>query len=176
MANLKWESLKNNKNMIEKNATFGAILEKCIQILATERDFAVSINQFLKYVGEYYNANRVYILEFDWKSNVADNTYEWCAEGVEKEIDNLKGVPLEYISSWVDRLKCDGEICSSDSVGDCLMAVPLYSGSTMIGLIEADGLRKHAKELCLMRVCSYLVTEQLGKKEMNCSQYLFCRN
>ena len=36
------------------------------------------------------------------KEHVTDNTYEWCAQGVSKEIDNLQGVDMDIINWWYD--------------------------------------------------------------------------
>ena len=52
------------------------------------------INQILEYICENLQSDRAYIFE-DNLDGTFDNTYEWCREGVTKEIDNLKRVPYE---------------------------------------------------------------------------------
>lgn len=56
-----------------------------------------SINNSLKELGEFVQADRAYIFDYDWTRNVCKNTYEWCNEGINPEIDNLQNVPNEVI-------------------------------------------------------------------------------
>ena len=60
------------------------------------------INEFIRYLGKHIGADRIYIFEDCPKKNITKNTYEWCAEGVNPEIDNLQSVPMELIGWWYD--------------------------------------------------------------------------
>ena len=47
----------------------------------------------LKSVGKYTAADRAYI--FEWNSEKKEsfkNTFEWCASGIEPQIQNLQGI------------------------------------------------------------------------------------
>lgn len=66
--------------------------------------YDVIINRALKDIGVNTHADRVYIFELDHENKVMKNTYEWCAEGVEPEIDNLQGLPFEIFPWWMDRI------------------------------------------------------------------------
>ncbi|MFR3345190.1 MAG: hypothetical protein ACLTS6_15010 [Anaerobutyricum sp.] len=49
----------------------------------------------LKSVGKYTAADRAYI--FEWNSEKKEsfkNTFEWCASGIEPQIQNLQEVPV----------------------------------------------------------------------------------
>ncbi len=58
------------------------------------------INDSLAQIGSFVQADRAYIFDYDFRSNITNNSYEWCAEGISPEIDNLQGVPLEAIPEW----------------------------------------------------------------------------
>ncbi len=63
---------------------------------------AEQINEFIRYLGRHIGADRIYIFEDCPKENITKNTYEWCADGVKPEIDNLQSVPMELIGWWYD--------------------------------------------------------------------------
>jgi hypothetical protein len=63
------------------------------------------INQSLKQMGEFVEADRSYIFDYDFVKSTTSNTHEWCAEGIEPEIHNLKETPIEYIPQWVEAHK-----------------------------------------------------------------------
>lgn len=54
----------------------------CIQWLTTSEYLEDSIEYVLKIILDYYQADRVYIIEADEKKNAGVNTYEVCAKGV----------------------------------------------------------------------------------------------
>ena len=63
-------------------------------------DITLSI---LKSVGKYTAADRAYI--FEWSSEKKEsfkNTFEWCASGIEPQIQNLQKVPVCLIQNWVE--------------------------------------------------------------------------
>ena len=54
----------------------------------------VQVNTSLEEIGKLVNADRAYVFEYDFINDECSNTYEWCAEGISKEIDNLQKFPL----------------------------------------------------------------------------------
>lgn len=60
------------------------------------------IDEFIRYLGRHIGADRIYIFEDCPKKNITKNTYEWCADAVKPEIDNLQNVPMELIGWWYD--------------------------------------------------------------------------
>lgn len=117
-----------------------------------------SLNDSLKEIGEFVQADRVYIFDYDWEKNVCNNTYEWCSEGTTPEIENLQGVPNDVIDYWVQAHKNGREM----SIGDVMslppddgvrqilepqgvksvLALPMMKGDSCIGFIGFDSVRK----------------------------------
>ena len=58
-----------------------------------------SINIILEYLGKALNGERTYVVEKN-ESGGDDNTYEWVAEGVTPEIENLQNLPSEICENW----------------------------------------------------------------------------
>jgi PAS domain S-box-containing protein len=62
-----------------------------------------SINEALSELGEFVNADRAYIFDYDFEKYIAVNIYEWCKEGISSQIDNLQALDLNMIPTWMDK-------------------------------------------------------------------------
>ncbi len=51
--------------------------------------------------GAFAAVDRAYVFRYDVDAGTTSNTHEWCAEGVEPQIDELQDVPLELVADWV---------------------------------------------------------------------------
>ena len=128
----------------------------CMDQAEDETGLNAIIPHILKAIGEYINAERVYI--FDWISeahNSFQNTFEWCADGVAPQIQTLQYIPLEEMPVWLDRFRKKKNIVIYD-VEDIaeempqeyarlkpqnihtLIAVPVYSNQSLTGFIGVD--------------------------------------
>lgn len=58
------------------------------------------INEFIKFFGNHIGSDRIYIFEDNIKRHTTDNTYEWCADGVESQMEQLQNVDMEIIDWW----------------------------------------------------------------------------
>ena len=68
-----------------------------------------SLEMFLKYLGKALNGERTYIFEQN-ESGSDDNTYEWVADGVKPEKENLQNVPPEVCANWYRRFSVSNHI------------------------------------------------------------------
>ena len=82
-----------------------SILYYLFQTLYESTDKYETIRNILAEVGRRMNVSRVYIFESNDKRTELSNTFEWCNDGIEPEIDNLQN--LNYI---------DGEIAGYNEV------------------------------------------------------------
>lgn len=118
------------------------------------------IGQSLEQMGKFVEADRSYIFSYDFENNNTSNTYEWCAEGIEPEIQNLQEIPTEYIPQWleahkrgeafyvqnVDLLPDDGEfglkaILEPQGIKS-LIAIPMKKEGQLIGFVGFDSVKK----------------------------------
>ena len=51
------------------------------------------------YIGKALNGERTYIFEKNIYGR-DDNTYEWTADGIRSEKDNLQNLPPEVCANW----------------------------------------------------------------------------
>ncbi|MDP3944261.1 MAG: PAS domain S-box protein [Lutibacter sp.] len=82
------------------------ISNKYINLPLNQLDF--KINKSLADLGQFIGADRFYIFDYDFDQQTCSNTYEWCAEGIEAQIDELQNVPFEYFPEWLNA-HCKGE-------------------------------------------------------------------
>ncbi|MCM1496176.1 MAG: diguanylate cyclase [Bacteroides sp.] len=83
------------KNRLESER----IVMDCIKMMYSSVETDIAINNTLEILGKYLGGERTYIFHVHGKS--MDNTYEWCAEGVSREIDSLQNVPITIIERWI---------------------------------------------------------------------------
>ncbi|MDD3336836.1 MAG: ATP-binding protein [Eubacteriales bacterium] len=58
-------------------------------------DLDEGINHALALIGEEFNISRVYVFENSEDNQYGDNTYEWCADGIVPQIDELQHMSYE---------------------------------------------------------------------------------
>jgi len=80
-----------NSNAFERCLT--EVLSMLMQVEGNRLDEA--IQGALRAAGEFMDADRAYVFFFRGGSMLADNTHEWCAEGVGPRVGNLKGIAVD---------------------------------------------------------------------------------
>ncbi len=117
-----------------------------------------TIDYALGELGRFIGADRAYIFEYDWQSRVAQNTFEWCAEGIPPQIDNLQAVPLEVIPAWVQTHQ-RGQVMLVEDVSalapqdplrevlepqevKSLIALPMMSDGDCLGFVGFDSVKE----------------------------------
>ena len=124
--------------------------------VGNEQELSEIIHSLMQAIGNYTGADRVYI--FDWETNQKDslsNTFEWCADEVTPEIDNLQAIPVSLMPNWVKRFENKEAIVINDLEAtkysepeeyellktqeiSSLIAVPIYANHQMNGFIGVD--------------------------------------
>ncbi len=84
-------------------------LEKIVTGISARfvRDFDLdeAINKSLAEIGELSEADRAYVFLFRDGGDTMDNTHEWCAAGVQPQIDNLQELSTSTFPWWMERLR-----------------------------------------------------------------------
>ncbi len=90
------------------------IISDVFELMFETKDFNSAINMALKWIGQKYNADRSYIFESHDDGVTYDNTYEWCKEGINPEIDNLKDITAEMLDDFFKYADKEGIVYSND--------------------------------------------------------------
>jgi PAS domain S-box-containing protein len=81
-------------------------------------------NRLLTLIGEKLEVDRVYIFSYNFEADTMSNTFEWCSQGITKEIENLQDVPNKHVPEWVaTHLK--GEVVAIPDVSALPVQSPL---------------------------------------------------
>jgi signal transduction histidine kinase/DNA-binding response OmpR family regulator len=120
---------------------------------------ATAINTSLKTLGDFTEADRAYVFNYDHEHQLSSNTFEWCREGIQPQIDELQNVPYEAIPDWIeihfsgkslvipDVLQLDPEsgvrqILEPQDIKS-LIAIPMMDGDVCTGFVGFDSVRHH---------------------------------
>lgn len=168
------------------NSLYALITElssKLIQVDTDNTDNA--INFCIQKLGEYAEVDRTYIFEFDNTNKLMHNTFEWCADGIEPQIEYLQEVPFATAHRWIDKFNDkdyiyipsvadipddyidEREILQSQSILS-LLAIPIFFSNTLLGFIGFDSVKKQRtwdyEYIALLRLVGEIVAGAIGRK------------
>ncbi len=144
-----------------------------------------AVNDMLKTVGEHIQVDRVYIFEHDYVRKICKNTYEWCAEGITPEIDNLQATPFTVFADFMD-IHSKGKYIYVHNVTEMpdshpmkfvladqgiksLILYPLLQNGNPIGFVGFDSVRQYRtftnQEIGLLKILAEIVSNALLKRQ-----------
>lgn len=95
-------------------------LEQLVRSISTRfigldpSDLDDALQETLELLGSFLGVDRSYILRFAADLTHAENTNEWCAEGVESQIDVLFNLPEDVITWGLENVRARQTICIPD--------------------------------------------------------------
>lgn len=155
----------------------------CIHCLTSSEYLEDSIEYVLEIVRDYYQSDRVYIIETEEDRGVASNTYEICGRGVEPQMAFLQDIPLETIAFWLkgfetrDYIKVDDietlredrrleyEILKEQGIHS-LLAIPLYVQGTIKGFLGIDDPKRYKGNIRYLKELSYFLENEISKNAL----------
>jgi PAS domain S-box-containing protein len=135
--------------------------EKAIAMVSSrfvgQFDIDEAIHRSLGDIGRLSRADRAYVFLFNNDGATADNTHEWCVEGITPQIENLQNLPLEAAPWWMEKLRrneliniidvarmpaeasAEQEILQSQGIRS-VMVLPLNVADRLIGFVGLDNV------------------------------------
>lgn len=176
------QELEQQNILLERLGTEETLL-KGIQILSEYHDIRDAVSKLLEAVTEYYQGDRGYIFEFDYAAGIANNTYEWCGDGITSEMGHLQNVPLEELSQWIEMYEQKGEFyiasleqeVSKDAIQykklsaqniTSLVTAPMRKEGKITGFIGVDNPKIHLNDPDLLKSITYFIIEDFEKREL----------
>ena len=143
-----------------------------------------SLKVLLEHLGKALNGERTYIFEQN-ESGGDDNTYEWVADGVEPEQENLQNVSPEVCAGWYRNFSVGGHIVIQN-VEDIreseplqyenlkrqgihsLVVVPLYNRKRIIGFYGVDNPPVKSLEYAsnMLHTAAYFIVSSLKRRDL----------
>jgi PAS domain S-box-containing protein len=162
------------------------LTELSIDLLETEGcAIGERIEEALQRIGTLADADRSYVFQIDQEAGTLSNTHEWCAEGVEPQIDALQDIPRDTFPWWMQKLEnfenitiqdvaelppeaeAEQEALQEQNV-QSLVVVPMVSDDELIGFIGFDWVDRQdawsEEFIDLLRMVGKLVTSALKRE------------
>lgn len=129
---------------------------KFINLAANEID--TEVNHALQEVGIFCNVDRSYLFLISEDKSYLKNTHEWCADGIERQIQNLQKVPICQVQWLMDKLErfenvyvplvadlppeasLEKQHLQAQNI-QSLIVVPMVCGRTLMGFLGCDSVR-----------------------------------
>ena len=139
-----------------------------------------AINEMLKSITRYYQADRTYVFSIDNQHKTTTNIYEYLVPGIKKMDSLMKDVPLSRIQPWINLLSsdkvCINSIDNKDLIEneefkafnkykvDSFLAIPFYLNKQLIGYLGVDNPRFDYKNEYILRTIAYFVFYDVSTK------------
>ena len=160
------------------------VINEGLRVALLEETPDQSLEVLLKYLGKALNGERTYIFERN-DLGCDDNTYEWVADGVEPEKDNLQNVPPEVCACWYGDFNI-GKHIVIENLEDIhekdpllyenlkrqnihsLVVVPLYNDERIIGFYGVDNPPVKSLEYAsnMLQTAAYFIVSSLKRRNL----------
>lgn len=119
-----------------------------------------AINDSIKEIGQFLNVDRAYIFDYKFDKDICTNTYEWCASGIESQIDGLQDVALSSLEVFLDHHQKNksyviADVAEIENVElrshleeqkiKSLASTPMFMGKQLVGFFGFDAVKQHHK-------------------------------
>lgn len=173
------EQLEQSNAETTERLEIATTLNQCVKELSGATDISKSIDNLLEIIGKYFSADRTYVFEFDYEKNVLNNTYEYVRQNVTRQQEQLQGVPMDVISTWMEKflqfepyyipdLEQEKGTPTYDMLVaqniDRLLAVPLMREGVVIGFMGVDNPREHYSDPALLSSIRFFISNSLDTK------------
>jgi len=148
----------------------------------------------LKQGAEFVGADRAYRIDYEWQTELSSNTHEWCAHGVEPQIEKLQGISVAGLELWtrshrnglpffissvqaLDPAHPIREILEPQGIKS-IVTLPLMAAEQCFGFIgfDAVGAQRHWSEVevALLRLLAQLIenAEERRHRELDLREAL----
>ena len=160
------------------------IINEGLRVALLEETPDQSLEVLLEQLGKALNGERTYIFEQN-ELGGDDNTYEWAADGVKPEKENLQNVPAEVCASWYENFSTGRHIVigSLEEIRETspqqyeilkeqgirtLVVVPLYDGEKLIGFYGVDNPPVKSLEYAsnMLQTAAYFIVSSLKRRNL----------
>ncbi len=167
-------SYKNMENLVNEG------LQIALKAPTPDR----TIEVILEYLGKALKGERTYIFEKN-QAGEDDNTYEWVANGITPQKDNLQGVPPEVCANWYQKFRENKKIVieNLENIRDedpllyenlkqqnihSLVVVPLYDDKNVIGFYGVDnpptGFTDYTSDM--LQIMGYFISSCMKRRNL----------
>ncbi len=160
------------------------VINEGLRVALLEETPDQSLAVLLEHLGKALKGDRTYIFEQN-AAGCDDNTYEWVADGVQPEKENLQNVSPEVCASWYRNFSIGRHIVIEDLEEiretdplqyenlkqqniHSLVVVPLYNGKKVIGFYGVDNPPVKSLEYAsnMLQTAAYFIVSSLKRRNL----------
>ncbi len=183
---------QTEQKSIEEELRYRIKLEEIISslstkfILVTPEEVEAAIHQALRTIGEFANVDRSYVFLASEDLSTADNSHEWCAEGIESHIHRLKNIPAGAFPWFFEQMRtssvvhiprvCDmpaeAAVEKEEFLGksvQSLICVPMVAGKHLMGFLGFDSVRAEKTwsedDIAFLRIVGEMFANALQRRK-----------
>ena len=145
----------------------------------------LGIQTSLEGIGRFTGADRAYVFLLREDPSLMDNTHEWCAEGIEPQIENLQNLPCSIfpwlmerfalgetiraprVADFPEEARAEREILQAQGIRSVILS-PLIHRMELIGFIGFDAVRHETNwtedHVELLRLAGDMIVNALQQK------------
>ncbi|MFO8017753.1 MAG: PAS domain S-box protein [Promethearchaeia archaeon] len=178
---------KKNQEAINYEIQLQSILSDISTQFTDLKNIEKKIGNTLERLGTLSDSSRVYIFLYDLENEVMSNEFEWCAKGINSQIDELQELALSNFPWWINKLEKDGIIRIS-SLSDLpneakstkqtlkaqdiksLLVLPLHIRGKVSGFIGFDDVYETSKwtnkDHMLLKISSEIISNAIERNQV----------
>jgi PAS domain S-box-containing protein/putative nucleotidyltransferase with HDIG domain len=145
-----------------------------------------TVDDVLAAIGKFFNVDRSYVFMISLEKEILVNTHEWCAPGIETQIENLQALPMATFSWWLEQLNrfksihiprvsdlprnaaAEKDILAAQGI-QSVVVVPLVHARDLLGFIGLDAVQVerswNPSEISLLKTLADLLSNALVRKQ-----------
>lgn len=149
------------------------------------KDVDRGIHDALRQTGEFMEVDRSYLFRIYEDGTRMDNTHEWCAAGIEPQIDNLKDLPTEMFPWWMEKLRrsedvyiphvadlppeagAEKEILQAQDI-QSLIVIPMFYAGNLAGFLGFDAVQVERiwseQSIFLLRIMGEIIVNAIQRQ------------
>lgn len=173
-----------NQEQWNRTMNLEARINKGVRVALQQETPSQTLEVLLEYVGMALNGERTYIFERN-ENGCDDNTYEWVADGVTPEKENLQNVPPEVCANWYRNFQIGRHIVIKDLEHiresdplqyenlkrqniHSLIVVPLYDDGTTIGFYGIDNPAEKSLDYAsdMLQIMAHFIISSLKRRNL----------
>jgi PAS domain S-box-containing protein len=138
-----------------------------------------TIQETLRMIGQFIGVDRSYIFYYDETNRAISNRYEWCAEGVRPQRDNLQNISIKELPYFYETVFVDQKFFQTEDINQLsleatreknhfsqqdiksILVVPIMIHNKVIGFMGFDSVNERSQwseeTVALLQVVSNLI-------------------
>jgi len=173
------------EKLLESKLEFEKVVSKISSRFVGIYDLDEAINESLKEIGRFSDADRAYLFIFSEDNKSMSNTHEWCIDDDNSQMDILQDIPSKSLPWWMKKLN-NKEVIHVHDVSDLpkeaisvqkllemqkiksLLVFPIFIKDKLSAFIGFDNIREigdwEYENFKLLKIISEIIGNALERK------------